>query len=363
MKKFRFALLFALLIALALPATAFAAGLPEDKIVFGGTYTLESGEVLNGNLVVFGGSVTLEEGSTVHGDVVVFGGTLDANGVVTGNVVCIGGLVQLGDSATIQQNVVSLGANLDRSPNAIVMGEVTSGFTGPFLFDIPGIKPDIQPVPNIRVDINPFVTFMWIVLRTLLWAALAVILVLLLPHSIERIGNAAARQPLISGGLGLLTMVLAPIVLLILTITICLIPVALLGVLLLVVAWGFGLIALGFEIGKRLADRLNQDWSPALSAGLGTLLLIFVLDGLREIIPCVGWMFPAIAGLVGLGAVILTRFGTQIYPLMPPPPPPNAAWTAPLPEPPISPPGQPLPPEVTRDDTSRTEEEELPPVV
>lgn len=358
MKKIRFAILLALLIALVLPATALAAGLPEDKVVFGGTYTLESGEVLDGDLIVFGGSVTLEEGSTVQGEVVVFGGTLDANGVITGNLVCIGGLIELGDTAVVQEDVITLGATLDQSANAIVEGEVTSELTRPFMFDFTGIRPGVNPVPNIRVDINPFVTFMWIVLRTLLWAALAVILVLLLPRPLETIGHAAVRQPLITGGLGLLTAVLAPIILLILTITICLIPVALFGALVLAVAWGIGLIALGLEIGKRLADRLNQDWSLALSAGLGTLLLIFVLDGLQEIIPCVGWLLPAIVGMIGLGAALLTRFGTQMYPHMPPPPPADATWTAPLPEPTPPPPDRPLPPEA-----GKPGEEQLPPVV
>lgn len=322
MRKIQFAVLLALLVALFLPVTALAKGLPEDKIVFGGTYTLESGEVLDGNLIVFGGSATLEPASQVNGDVVIFGGSLDAQGEITGNVVGIGGLIQLGDTAQVDQDVVTLGANLDRSTNAIVEGEVSSGFTGPFLFDFRGFDfPGLRSVPDIRVQVNPFISLMWIFLRTLLWGALAVVLVLLLPRALDTIGQAAVHQPVISGGVGLLTAILAPLVLLLLVITICLSPLALLGVLILVIAWGLGLIALGLEIGKRLADRMNQNWAPALSAGLGTLLLIFVLNGLREIVPCVGWLFPAIAGMVGLGAVVLTRFGTHVYPLMPPPAP------------------------------------------
>jgi hypothetical protein len=153
---------------------------------------------------------------------------------------------------------------------------------------------------------------------------------------------------LISGGLGLLTVILAPLVLLFLVITICLSPLALIGVLILVVAWGLGLIALGLEIGTRLAERMNHDWAPALSAGLGTLLLIFVLDGLREFVPCVGWLFPAIAGMVGLGAVLVTRFGTHVYPLEPPPAPAGAAMEKPVLEaPPPTDVSESLPPEAS----------------
>jgi hypothetical protein len=32
------------------------------------------------------------------------------------------------------------------------------------------------------------------------------------------------------------------------------------------------------------------------------------------LVPCVGWMAPAAVGLVGLGAVLLTRFGGRVYP-------------------------------------------------
>ena len=93
----KFALLFTVLIALALPSTAFAKGLMDDQVIFGGEFTLRNGEVLDGNLIVFGGSVELKTGSTVDGDVVVFGGVVEADGTITGNVVGIGGPVNLGN--------------------------------------------------------------------------------------------------------------------------------------------------------------------------------------------------------------------------------------------------------------------------
>ena len=75
-KRFQLAFLLVLLLALALPGTAYARGLFEDKVVFGGNFTLESGETLDGALLVFGGTADLESGSTVAKDVVVMGGTV-----------------------------------------------------------------------------------------------------------------------------------------------------------------------------------------------------------------------------------------------------------------------------------------------
>jgi hypothetical protein len=74
----------------------------------------------------------------------------------------------------------------------------------------------------------------------------------------------------------------------------------------------FGWIALGLEVGKRLAIALNQEYQPVVMAGLGTLVLSLVVNGIN-FIPCVGWFAPFLVSAVGLGGVILSRFGTQTY--------------------------------------------------
>ena len=109
-----------------------------------------------------------------------------------------------------------------------------------------------------------------------------------------------------------MTMIIAPLVLILLAITICLIPAAFIGAFILAVAWAFGLVALGLEVGKRVGLIFKQEWHPAISAGLGTLLLMLVLSGLEAIIPCVGWIPKALVGFVGLGAVLLSQFGRNI---------------------------------------------------
>lgn len=363
-QKIQLALIFTLLFALVLPTTVFAKGLQEDKIVLGGSYTLASGEQLDGNLVVFGGTATLEDGSTVVGDVVILGGNLDANGEITGSVVGVGGNVQLGDSAVVDRDVMIIGSTLDRALGATVAGEVVNGLnvTGPFSFRVPT---DVR-VPRFQLGLNPIFSFVWFSLKAFLWAILAVVLLLFLPKQFDRIGQTAVKQPLISGGLGLLTAIIFPAILFVLLVTLICSPLSLLGMLILAVAWAFGLIALGLELGNRLAEMAKQDWAPALSAGFGTLILILVLNGLRAIVPCVGWVFPTLAGMVGLGAVILTRFGSQDYPqTVPfqgsPPPPPAPVMPAP-------PPAVELPTESTSQSSEgpsgeEPPQEELPPAI
>jgi len=302
------------IIALLLPGTAFARDLLDDKVIFGGTYTLEEGDTLNGNLVVFGGTITLEADSTVNGDVVLMGGIVDAMGTINGNMVGIGGVLELGEASRIHGDLVTIGAALNRHSRAEVTGQVIQGLGFPFRFNVPGeLQFDEVGTPNIDFGGNPVLDVVWFFFRMFMWAALAVLLVIFFSTQTERVTQAALDQPLITAGAGLLTSFLAPLALVALAITIILIPVAFVAVVLLAVAGLMGWVALGLEVGRRLAKMLNQEWAPAIAAGVGTLVLYFVLAGFQELVPCVGWLPRFLVGIWGFGAVLMTYFGTREY--------------------------------------------------
>ncbi len=340
-KLIRITFLLILLLAIAWPGVVYAKDLYEDKVVFGGVFTLDSGETLNGNLIVFGGVATLEQDSLVNGDVILFGGSLEVGGEVNGEIIGLGGFVELTEYASVTGDVITLGANLDQAVGADIQGDIINGISGPL--PLPLVIPGGVQIPNIGLQFNPVFDFLWFLFRMFLWSFVAVLLVLFLPKQVDRTARTAFSQPIIAGGLGLLTAILVPVVVVVLFVTICLIPVGLLLLLGLVIAWGFGLIALGLEVGRRIAGMLKREWAPGVSAGVGTFVLILVLDGLRLAIPCLGWVFLAIAGMVGLGAILLTRFGTQEYPA-----------EAELPP---APPAPPMPPQV---DTPQIETESAP---
>jgi hypothetical protein len=309
-KIVRYAVLLTMLAALLLPQTALAQGPIGDKFVMGGSFVLHDGDVLSGSLVVLGGSATLEEGSTVQGDVVLAGGSVQVSGQVGGSIVVAGGLISLRDTAVVQGDITVVGGNVDRDPGAQVNGSITDGAVSPFtLFSPGGIFSDVQ------VHFNPMLEVLWFFLRTFMWAALAVLVVLFLQRQTERAAKAAVTQPLIAGGLGLLTVIVVPLLALTVSLTIILIPVGLVAMLALVISWAFGVIVVGTEVGKRIADLLKQEWALAASAGIGTFVLTLVTNGLGWLVPCVGWVAPALVGVIGLGAVLLTRFGTQNYPV------------------------------------------------
>jgi len=287
----------------------------EGKLVFGGTYTLRSGETLEGDLVVMGGKVTLEGASIVKGSAVVFGGSMRADGVIEGELVTFGGRIELGEEAVVGGDVISFGGELNYEDETQFEGDVISDIPIPFEFSF-SEDFDFSEInfPQFARSFNPVRDILWFFFRSFMWTALAVLFLLFFPKPIQRVSDAIVSQPIISGGLGLLTAVVAPILLLLLMITLICIPISLILILVLGVAWVFGIVALGFETGKRISNMLNQSWAPAVSAGLGTFILTFVLNGVGLLIPCVGWIVPTAVGMVGFGAVLLTRFGTQDYP-------------------------------------------------
>jgi hypothetical protein len=149
----------------------------------------------------------------------------------------------------------------------------------------------------------------WFVVRSFMLAALAVLVVMFWLEPTQRVAQAVVDQPVLSGGLGLLTFIITPLALLLLLITL-IGPV--IAIMVLIVAGVFGWIAVGLEVGNRMATAFKWDLHPAATAGVGTLLMSFVVGGIG-FIDCVGWMAPFLVIVLGLGGVILTRFGTREY--------------------------------------------------
>jgi hypothetical protein len=290
-----------------------------DRLVVGGSFTLQAGEIQDGNLFILGGAVTLEAGSTVNQDVIMVGGNLKADGKVGGDVFILGGLLEMSESTQVQGDVNVLGGSVEGEELATIGGQITTDANTAFPITIPSASvPFVTPggyrIPNLELGVNPVWSFLWFLLRSLMWAVLAIVVVLFFSKPTERVARTVVSQPLISGGLGLLTIVVVPVVLVLIAITICGIPIALLAALALTVSWAFGMIVIGTEVGNRLAKAFKADWAKPVSAGLGTFLLVSVVNGAGALVPCVGWVFGFLVGIVGLGAVLLTRFGSQPYP-------------------------------------------------
>lgn len=315
--------LLALLTLIFFPTASARAMGPFDggPVIFGGSYTLKSGDTLNGDLVVFGGNVTIEEDATVKGSIVIFGGTIKLDGTMTQDLVLIGGAGSMGEKAVIEGDLVMVGGSMTRAEGSRVEGEIRDNPTieipAPTMPEVPQV-PEAPTVPEVNhpnININPIGSAFGVLGQAILIAALAMLLSLFMRPQMERVADTFVRQPLVSGGVGLLTVFVSPLVALFMVLTIILIlavPFLALGLFL---AWLFGLIAIGMEVGERFTRSIGQDWSPTLTAGFGTFLLVLIAQGIG-LIPCIGWTVPFILGAAGVGAVVLTILDSRKKPVV-----------------------------------------------
>ena len=299
--------------------------LPGESVV------VRPGQEIHGDLAVIGGDLELQQGGRVRGDVVVLGGSAIVDGEIDGSLAVLGGTVDLRSNARVGDDFFTLGATVTRDPAATVEGETIESFRGrlPRLPEIPEIETWRPTEPWPRGDwgaadiLGRFVRF---VLTTMAMIALGILLVMLLPKPTETVVTAVTGAFIPSLAVGVLTF-LVLIVLVPLLVLICIgIPVAVLLVMTAVAASAFGWCAIGIWIGRRVLSALKGDPQPVIAAVIG----IAALAALSEI-PCLGGLLGVVAGTSGLGAVVLTRFGTAPYlrpaapiaPVEPPPTVPN----------------------------------------
>jgi len=313
--------------------------------LFGQDYTLEPGERLDHDLLVFGGRVHLKRDSLVEGDVLITGGQAILEGRIKGDVLVLGGSAELAATAVIEKDLVVLG-QLRRDQGATVKGNIVEGWEASgALSSVPGILgrqrwPQARPAP---LPTRPWRRLGWSwgglwadlvgLLALLLGAAL---LLALLPDNLRRITRALEEQMAFCVGVGLLTIAVVAVGSVILAVTCIGIPLALALGLALLLAALVGWVAAGQFVGRRVLQALQAKSQPPLVE----IVLGVALISIAGKVPCIGWLFGLLALSWGLGAVVLTRLGTQPYPPLAPfedrppvpsTPPPSAAGVPPAP--------------------------------
>lgn len=341
----------------AADTTAGAAGdttaADEDEDETGGMVTVESSD----DRVRVGASVHVREDEVVRGDVVAVLGSVSVDGRVTGDVVSVGGSVELGPEAVVEGEVVVVGGTLESAPGARIEGgveEVAWGgpnvhfggpeFHAPFLEGVGGL----------------IMTVIWVVVL----GALAALMYLLARRPVERMAYRISESPWKAALVGLVAQILFfPV----LVLSIVLLAISIIGIpLLLAVPFALVALAIGMLIGFTAVARVIgsaaesrfgwQHDNPFVSVLIGVGLIMLVsffasalgvaggpLGVFAIILGILGFVLQYAAWTVGLGALLLTRFGTRYGwgeapgPGTPaaPPAPPSDAPPAPLAEGPL----------------------------
>lgn len=303
------------LLTLVSPVSAQTEEPPQNNspVIFGGSYELTSGSTVD-TLVIFGGNAVLQPGSTVDGDIVLFGGSLEASGTVTGDVTSLGGQLRITDTAVIEGNLNTLGGSQAIAPNAVIKGGESVGVAG-----LPSGLTEGVITGDSTVRSHSAASILWFTLTALMAAIFAVIIAALLPKPMDRVAKTIETQPIVSGAVGLLTLIIAPALCLVLIITLILIPVAALGLVALGLAMFYGWASLGLLLGKKMSDLFKGEWPLAVQAGIGTLILSLVFNfcllvmGWVWVLCCLVVPLLLVAAMVSLGGVLASKFGMRVY--------------------------------------------------
>lgn len=281
----------------------------------------------SGDRVRIGASIEIKEGEVVNGDVVAVGGSVDVYGTVRGDVVAVGGSVELGPNAVVDGEVTSVGGTIERDPGAVVRGSVNEvAFAPDFRFHRPGFAgaggPFFAGVPGLVG------TIVWIAVLLLL----ACLAFLFARRPIERMEyrvttslGKAALVGLVSQLLFIPALVLTCVVLAISIIGIPLLLLVPFAILALAIGALLGFTAVAKRLGHSAEDRFGwQHANPyiTLIVGVGLIMLLSFfghalgvaggpLRVFGTVLTVLGFIAQYAAWTVGMGVLLLTRFGTR----------------------------------------------------
>lgn len=264
-----------LLLALSLPSFAALKGLESTK---------EEG------IVKVGENIVVPEGAEIKAAVAV-GGNVEVLGTVKEDVVAVGGNVVLQKSAVVGGNAVSVGGKVDKMAGAKVVGEITE------------IK---FPAAMITKGFGWGLAILSI-LSFIAFVVLAVILVALFSKQLGITSYYVEKLPGHALLWGLLIAILTPLIIVMLVLSVIGIVFIPLYLLLLWAAGVFGYVAVSQLIGKKVLKALRIYNRPMMWEMIVGLILLCLIGFL----PVLGWIAKGLAALMGLGAILATRFGTQ----------------------------------------------------
>lgn len=358
--------LFLLVLLLGIAPAAMAAPLQQQDTI------IESGEVVNNDVVVLEGDLVIHEGATVNGDVTVFKGDATVDGQVNGSLTLFDGDLEAGPAASLNGECVLLNGEFDNEAGEAVkctdienlnLEQIAPFFENapnwfkslPAVPAIPAIPPvpSIPPIPTIApiqpVDpVDPvqpvqpvqpahgrdrgndgpgvFGRFGIALGNAFLAGLFGLFIGAVMGEHLQRITRTAKHKPVASGGVGVLTAIAVPslIVLLIpLSVILTFVCIGLLGfpimlLLALGLVWGIlvGWVAVGAWLGQRLFGG-EKTRRVATTAALGTFILTFLVGLVGVPSPFLSGLLGMIIASIGLGAVVLTQFGSKPYPRTP----------------------------------------------
>lgn len=263
------------------------------------------------NLTTVGGSVTITDNAKVNGSLVTGAGNLSVFAPIGKEANIGAGHATLGN--TIHGNVQAGVGQLTLLPSSNVTGNLTYWSDKNALIDpeasVSGTTTHHYP-PNQHNEQREKAVktaFAGISVGFTIFSFLAALVVGLLlitfaPIYTEESAKLILKKPLLTLGIGFLSIVLFPFLFLLLLITIIGIPLDLLLLAGFLMLLYLAKIIVGLAIGQKVFSYLDQKVALPWIFIVG-LIIYYVLS----LIPLLGFIFWIIAGLMGLGALVLQK--------------------------------------------------------
>ncbi|QZA88020.1 polymer-forming cytoskeletal protein [Salinarchaeum sp. IM2453] len=309
-------------------------GVVSAQSGFGDKVTVESGEnvssvegvfgtiivegTVTGDISGFAGDIVVRENGVVEGNIEAFAGSIDIAGTVRGDVSSGAGSVRVTETGVVEgdfnvgagsvqidgaiQGDARIGAaTIQLGDTAIINGSLT--YDGELSGNLDAVQGDITRdrsiAPMFFGDFQPVSTWVFAIGGFILNFFLGALLLGLFPKFSDRVSDRVETDPIRSGLTGLGILIGAPIILIIVALTVIGIPISIAGLFVFLLTIWIGTIYGRFAIGDwllSLAD-VNNRWA-ALLAGL-------LLAAILWQIPVIGGLVNFIITLLGLGALVL----------------------------------------------------------
>lgn len=338
---------------------------PAGTVLYGDYFAagkiVEISGTVNGDVYAAGGRVLID--GTVNGDVLAAGGVVTISGTVTQDVRMAGGEVTIGGD--IGRNVTVAGADLDLMPSALLRGNLIAAGANVELGA--AVQRSVKVAAGTVVVSNRIAEHLTAAARSIrltsraevggnlsywseqapsideqavvrgsvikrtfpegkipsrhdLFLALAgaklfmtaasfvstlllgLVLLSFYPRAMQRARMFVAGQPLSSAGVGVLTVILSPLVAALLAATLVGFPLALLFLAsFVIVLYASRVVAIAW-LGQWVFERLGIGEYERWAFTFGLVLYFFL-----ALIPFVGFVVMLLAGLIGVGALLLTK--------------------------------------------------------
>jgi hypothetical protein len=262
----------------------------HDARVAGGRVEFGPSSAVGGSVAVAGGQVRLL--GTIAGDVRAAGGRLLIDGTVGGDVISAVGDVELGPNARIAGALRHRGGNLQRDPAAVVAGGIQSAW--PFWSSVPEAPARGHPR-------GATIGWGW----TAALAVLAALLLAVSPRFQARVTATLHQQPGLSLLFGALWLVCAPLLLLVLLLTVIGIPLTLLGAALYVALLPVAYVSTAIALGHAALRALRADAAPSWARQAAAAALVLAALSQAPRLPWLGASIVALVLIAGLGALAL----------------------------------------------------------